>query len=230
VSRLASDLRDGLIGTARTLGEVSTIPLGASTFAQVHLHGRLSGYRMPIHVCELVHSLLYIDEATGETRFRDFVEDDKRMATLFEAFVRNFYRRELRGWNVKRDEIRWDLIPISPGAGQYLPVMATDISLRGLGRTVIVETKFYVDAFTSRYETEKLRPGHLYQLTAYLRNLALNGGSDAEAAGVLLYPEVRPLPTLRYDYGRHRVVATGIDLTLDWRAIHHRLLEIVATA
>jgi hypothetical protein len=52
-------------------------------------------------------------------------------------------------------------------------------------------------------------------------------GPDASAAGVLLYPEVHPLPTLQYQYGPHRLTATGVDLTQDWRAIHQRLLEIV---
>lgn len=227
---LAADIRDGLIATSRLLAHVSTIPLRASTFAQVQLHGRLSGYRLPLHVCELIQSQLYLDESSGEIRFRDYVEDDKRMAALFESFVRNFFKRELHGWIVKRDRIDWELTPMSPGAGLYLPTMETDISLRGHGRTVIIETKFYVDAFTSRFEAEKLRPGHLYQFTAYLRNLEANGGNDADAAGVLLYPEVRPLPTLRYEYGRHRLTATGIDLTQEWRTIHQRLVEIVAEA
>jgi hypothetical protein len=47
---------------------------------------------------------------------------------------------------------------------------------------------------------------------------------------VLLYPEVRPLPRLQYQHGPHRVTATGVDLDQDWRAIHQRLLDIVANA
>jgi 5-methylcytosine-specific restriction enzyme subunit McrC len=92
--------------------------------------------------------------------------------------------------------------------------MQTDISLRCADRTVIIETKFYAEAFASRFENDKLRPAHLYQLIAYLQNLAAaNAGSDTSAAGMLLYPEVHPLPTLKYRRGPHRVTATGIDLT-----------------
>lgn len=58
-----------------------------------------------------------------------------------------------------------------------------------------------------------------------------NAGSDARAAGVLLYPEVHhPLPTLQYKHGPHRVTATGVDLAKDWRTIHQQLLDIVANA
>lgn len=230
--QLHHDLRDAMIAIDRTLADVSSVAIRASTFAQLQLHGRLRRYRLPLQVCQLLHDQLMVDEATGEVRFRDYVEDDRRMAILFEEFARNFYRRELDGWNVKRDQIRWDLDPLTPDAAQYLPKMHTDISLRCADRTVIIDTKFYAEAFASRYETDKLRPSHLYQLSAYLRNLAAaNAGPDATAAGVLLYPEVHgPLPRLQYQYGPHRLTATGVDLAQDWRIIHERLLDIVAHA
>lgn len=227
---LDAKIRDSLIRLSQTLGEISTIPIRAALFTQLQLHGRLGRYRLLIHVCELIHAQLVVDEITGQIHFRDYVEDDKRMARLFEAFVRNFYARELPSWSVKSDAIPWGLKAITPGAAQYLPHMYTDISLRGAGRTVIIDTKFYVDAFVSRFDSaDKLRPAHLYQMTAYLRNIASRGGSDATAAGILLYPERHPIPTLQYEYGPHRLTAAGIDLAQDWKAIHERLLDLVAT-
>lgn len=41
---------------------------------------------------------------------------------------------------------------------------------------------------------------------------------------------LRPPPKLQYQYGPHRVTATGVDLAQDWRAIHQRPLEVVETA
>lgn len=154
------------------------------------------------------------------------------MPVLFEKFVCNFYRHEAPGWSVKRDDIAWTLTPLTPSAADYLPKMQTDISLRDHGRTVIIDTEFYAKALVSRYDdgAEKLRPAHLYQLTAYLRNIAARGGQDLHAAGVLLYPEVKPLPWMQYEAEGHRLTATGVDLSKDWRTIHNRLLEIVATA
>src|SRR5205807_2522969 len=77
---LDGDIRDGLISISRTLGEVSTIPIRSATFTQLQLHGRLNRYRLPTEVCRLIHDQLVVDEATGEIRFRDYVEDEKRMA------------------------------------------------------------------------------------------------------------------------------------------------------
>lgn len=227
---LTQDIRDDVAAVDRTLVDVSTIALRSSTFSQLHLQGRLRRYRLPLHICELIHDQLVIDETIGDIEFRDFVEDPKKMPVLFESFVRNFYEREAPDWSVKRDDIAWTLKPLSPTAADYLPKMQTDVSLRGYGRTVIIDTKFYAEAFTSRYETEKLRPAHLYQLTAYLRNIGARGGQDVHASGVLLYPEVKPIPSLQYEAEGHRVTATGIDLSKDWRSIHSRLLDIVAAA
>jgi 5-methylcytosine-specific restriction enzyme subunit McrC len=230
--QLHRELRDAMIAIGRTLADVSTIPVRSSTFSQVQLHGRLCRYRLPLHVCQLIHDQLVVDEVTGEVRFRDYVEDERRMAVLFEEFVCNFYRRELHGWKIRGSEkIAWDLVPLTPDAGRYVPEMRTDIVLRGAGRTVLIDTKFYAEAFVSRFENDKLRSAHLYQITTYLRSLAAaTAGADASAAGVLLYPEVRPLPTLQFQHGPHRLTATGVDLTQGWREIHQRLLDIVASA
>lgn len=230
--RLTGELHDAMIWIGRTLADVSTIPLRASTFTQVQLHGRLRRYRLPLQVCRLVHDQLIVDEATGDVRFLDYIEDKRRMPILFEKFVRNFYRRELRGWSDSRDRISWDLAPLTPGAAQYLPKMFTDISLRRPGRTVIIDTKFYAEAFASRFDADKIHAGHLYQITAYLRNLAAAAaGADATAAGVLLYPVVHdPLPTLQYQLDAHRLTVTGIDLTADWRDIHATLLDLLDKA
>lgn len=229
---LARDVRDEIVAIDLTLADVSTIPLRAATFTQLHLQGRLRRYRLPLHICELIHDQLVIDEVTGNVEFRDFVEDPRKMPVLFESFVRNFYRREAPGWSVKRDDIAWTLTPLTPNAADHLPKMQTDVSLRGFGRTVIIETKFYGEVLVSRYHdgVEKLRPAHLYQLTAYLRNIAARGGQDRHAAGVLLYAEVNPLPSMQYEAEGHRLTATGVDLSKDWRTVHQRLLGIVEAA
>ena len=67
-----------------------------------------------LHICELIHDQLVIDEINGDIAFRDFVEDPKKMPLLFESFVRNFFEREAPGWSVKRDDIAWTLKPLSP--------------------------------------------------------------------------------------------------------------------
>ncbi len=227
--QLKPDLRNEMIYLSRRIADVATIPMRAMTFTRVQLHGRLRRYALALNVCELLHEQLFVDEGTGQTRFLDFVEDPRRMPTLFENFVRNFYKRELPApWSVKRDDIKWDLVPLTEQAKAYLPKMQTDVSLRNGTQTLIIDTKFYSKTFASRFEnSKKLRSDHLYQLASYLSNIAKAGGSDATASGVLLYPEVEEVPLLQYQYGPHLLNALGIDLAEPWRAIDARLREIV---
>ena len=73
-------------------------------------------------VCELVHEALLPEEGTGRFRFEDVLLDERRMALVFEEFVRNFYRLEQQQYHVSRDRILWDLNtgPL-PAASNLLP-------------------------------------------------------------------------------------------------------------
>lgn len=46
---------------------------------------------------------------------------------MYEHFVRNFYKKELKGYRVSSEIIDWD--DESEAVGSYLPIMKTDISI-----------------------------------------------------------------------------------------------------
>jgi 5-methylcytosine-specific restriction enzyme subunit McrC len=54
---------------------------------------------------------------------------------------------------------------------QYLPVMRADAVLRSrrTGRTLVADAKYYGETLVSFHDRERVRSGHLYQITAYLR-------------------------------------------------------------
>jgi 5-methylcytosine-specific restriction enzyme subunit McrC len=181
-------------------------------------------------VAELVHEALLPEEGTGRFRFADLLRDERKMALVFEEFVRNFYRLEQRLYpHVRRERIRWDLStePLPAAATSLLPTMETDVSLRSSTRTVVIEAKYYRDALTSRYGGQTLHSGNLYQLFAYLKNLEAHGGADARAEGVLLYPCVdRPLD-LRYRIQGHDLRICTLDLSVPWPEIHRGLISLL---
>lgn len=52
------------------------------------------------------------------------------MNQLFEAFVRNYYRKKHPGWRVSRSRINWQFSAVdSERSLQYLPIMETDITI-----------------------------------------------------------------------------------------------------
>jgi len=55
----------------------------------------------------------------------------------------------------------------------YLPTMNTDISLDSPERKIIMDAKYYREVFQSNYGSDSIHSGNLYQLYAYVSNLAI---------------------------------------------------------
>ena len=97
-----------------------------------------------MNVCELIFDTVSLNEETGQYQFVDFVRDEKKMAALFEAFVLNFYKRELQDYHVSAPFIQWDAEALDESSLDYLPRMETDIVLQSNQRTIIIDTKYDV--------------------------------------------------------------------------------------
>ena len=208
------------------MGDVTEIELSRLTFRSVQLGRQTSFYDFLIRVCEMLVESLLPTEEDGKSRFREFERDEKKMAMLFEEFVRNFYKREQTEYRVKREMITWAMTPEDDAAAAMLPKMYTDVSLLSRTRHIVLDTKYYQDALVSRFQSETLRSAHLYQLHAYMSNLAIESPNE-ELSGVLLYPTVDTEFDHRFSQeGRQYRMAT-VDLTAPWLGIHDRLLSII---
>jgi 5-methylcytosine-specific restriction enzyme subunit McrC len=222
---LDSDLKEQLVGIYRRFHGIDEIELGGKTFRSVHLHRNNYFYDFPMKVCELVYENLLVGDRTGDARFRDFLRD-KKMWQLFQEFVRNFYCRELPGFKVTAGGIPWRGHGLSDRASSSLPRMNTDITLVSGDRKIIIDTKFYKQALVTHHGKEMVRPDHLYQLFAYIKNAA---GHDAPHLyeGMLLYPSVDEDLDLQYEIHGHRMSVRSINLNQDWKEIHKSLLTFV---
>lgn len=214
----------------RQLDPIAEIALSARLFGQVQIHRNNAAYDLLMRVCELIHHTLLAHEDAGDRRFHDFLRDDALMAVIFEEFVRNFYRRHLREYRVKDVWLDWDGLALDDVSRNALPRMHTDITLMSPSRVLIIDTKYYAEMLLSRFEVEKARPAHLYQLFAYLKNGERHGGAWLNSDGMLLYPTVRAEVDLRYDIQGHRVRLCTVNLDQPWQGIHRRLMEVVGAA
>lgn len=163
-------------------------------------------------------------------RFYDFRADDVQMGRVFEAFVRNFLRREQRTAAVSSDMLRWrGATATTPTALPLLPVMRTDTTLTTPTRRLVIDTKFYARPLAgSRFAETRLLAPHLYQLLAYLRNQSATPNQQVE--GMLLYPASAASGDLALDYQLEgfRVQVRTLDLSLPWPQIRQTLLVLVA--
>jgi len=229
VKSLDRNIEKDLASLYRRFPEIEELDIKSADFRRVKLHRNNLYYAFLLNVCEIIHENLLLDEDTGEYRFRDFFRDEGRMAALFEAFVRNFFRTEQTTYGVKSETIKWSL----EAAGtddDYLPSMITDTSLEAMdgSRKVVIDTKFYKEALKGHYDKERVISANLYQIYAYVKNLEPQGGVNEDAEGVLLYPAVDQSLDLRFRLPGHTVRVKTLNLNQDWRQIHEDLMGIIA--
>ncbi len=172
----------------------------------------------------------HLPEGAAPYRFHDFTTDEAQMGAIFEAFVRNFLRREQGAATVSAEVLRWrGASAATPAARALLPVMRTDSTLIDATRRLVIDTKYYLRALpTGRFDAPRLIAPHLYQLLAYLRNQPTAPGQVVE--GMLLYPVSDHTPPLRLEYqlDGFRVRVRTLDLRAPWSQISQELLGAVA--
>ena len=226
-SELNRQQRRRLLELSNELEDVSLITLRRSHFRKVVIHRNNRIYSFLINTCQLIFDCLQPHEDGGTLRFRDFIRDERKMATLFERFVRSFLDREQQSFTVSAPWIKWKNLVASPAAIVHLPRMETDIVLTGSARKIVIDTKFYKSALrkSKRSGPPKVRSDHLYQLYSYLGNIPALPGVELE--GILLYPTVSRSIDLEYMFDGRRIRICTVDLADDWRAIRHRLLQMI---
>ena len=94
INNLNSSIKDELHRVYLKLPPISEVIIRKSMFNQIRLHRNNYHYDFLLKVCQIVNENLFIDESKGKYKFKDFTREEKAMARLFEAFVRNFYKVE----------------------------------------------------------------------------------------------------------------------------------------
>ena len=222
----------------RRLEEVQDIPLTKSAFSHIRLGPNFRFYRFILHLCEFLYSQQLPQKSTdGHRQFWDFLEEDK-MSSLFEAFVRNFYGKELPSPNyrVSNSTFRWQDIQ---GDTDILPVMKTDVEIedKSRGRLIVLDCKYYMKALYEAYSQSKdtdakqlkIHSEHLYQIYAYLKNKELKDPYHRWVDGILLYPQVGEPFSYDVDLQGHRIQFASINLDQPWPDIKQALLELIET-
>lgn len=228
-NNLDTELKDELHRVLIKLPPISEISIRKSYFKQIRLHRNNYNYDFPLKVCQIINENLFVDESSGHYKFKDFLREEKAMARLFEAFVRNFYKIEQSDFKVGREDINWKFIAKEEGLKSMLPKMSTDISLLSPTRKIIIDTKFYNEALKIRFEQEKINSNHLYQLFSYLMNQESElDGKTLNCEGILLYPAVEKGFDFCYNYEKHRIRIMSVNLNQEWFCIKKDLLNILA--
>jgi 5-methylcytosine-specific restriction enzyme subunit McrC len=177
-----------------------------------------------LQVCELIYEYLLVDERSGRSRFRDFLQDENRMHRLFQDFVRNFYKLEQREFNVLAPKIAWQTEFEDDENREYLPEMQTDVCLIKHDRKIIVDCKYYRETLQQGQYKKTVHSQHLYQLFSYVKNKESDRGWE-NCEGILLYPVVNQTLDLSYRIQGHLIQIKTIDLNQNWQGIKEDMLR-----
>jgi 5-methylcytosine-specific restriction enzyme subunit McrC len=227
IDELDSRLRHELFQSRRLFANVSDVSLSSALFRRVQLSRNNANYDLLIKICELIHWALLPHEQGAGTKFSDPLKDERLMASVFEVFVRNFYKVEQRAFSVKSETIQWDAAALTSESAQYLPAMRTDVTLRSNERTIVIDTKYYPEALTENFGQKKIRSDHLYQLYAYLKNIKSPVGLPE---GILLYPTTSEPLDLAFIVSGHKIRVVTLQLDQPWQKIHAELCSLLTSA
>jgi 5-methylcytosine-specific restriction enzyme subunit McrC len=184
-----------LANTLRSMGVVGESPQRFE--ASIDRFGRhdMVDKRM-VAAAHLAFLLALPTESSGKFRLPTPEREFQWLTKLFEKGIAGFYDVTLcdKGWKVEAGKkMYWQTNQKSPGIGDILPTMTTDIILENeeQGRRIVIDTKFNSILTKGWYRSESLRNIYIYQMYSYLRSQEVEGDSCIHhSSGILLHPSI----------------------------------------
>jgi 5-methylcytosine-specific restriction enzyme subunit McrC len=227
-SHVSDALRSELRELVRVLGGVTLAPISTADFAKLQLGRNDRLYSVPLAVCRLLHQLQLPTECAGDHAIAALFTDETKMSSVYEAFLRNFYRLHLKNHTVQAEKLSWGEEPSSA----YMPEMRTDITITAQApdvRRLVVDAKFSQTTLSAgSHGSLKFKSDNLYQLYTYLRTQEHMGDAHRVADGMLLYPTVTQELTEVVVIQGHRIQIATVDLRTPWQQIENRLIALAA--
>jgi len=224
---LDKSLANGLRQTLLRMHGVHDVPLTGAAFRTLVMHRNMARYRFLLFVSSLVLEHSVVNEDGTSVHFLDLTRDEAKLARLFEAFVRNFYAKEVPEFRAGRTQLAWSFE--EEGDTGLLPGMKTDVPLESASRILIIDTKFYANAVArNAQDQDRLRSGHLYQMYAYMRHYPNPEGKPI--TGILLYPRTDrdlDVSAVSTENRRDRIRFQTLDLSRPWPEIRAQLVGLV---
>src|SRR5262249_44691270 len=136
------ETRDDLQSLIRRFYDVEQIHLSASCFRRATASRNNRDYVFLMRLCEFVFRSLMPDARDTGSQFQQVRDEDIRKWQVFESFLRSFFRVNRVEYRVKVDRLEWCVSNATEVDIALLPEMQTDMTLRHLDHTIIIDAKF----------------------------------------------------------------------------------------
>jgi 5-methylcytosine-specific restriction enzyme subunit McrC len=222
-----ANLRHELRTLVRALEGIPLVPISLADFSRLQLGRNDRDYAVPIAICALVRRLEMPTDGVGDHALTALLRDEITFHSLFERFVRNFYRLTLKDHVGGRETLDWhDKLGCS-----LVPSMRTDITIverRPPHRSLVIDTKYSATTLAAApHGDAKFKSENLYQLYAYLRTQEQESEAHRCAQGMLLYPTTSQDLNEPMSVQGHRINIATVDLSKEWETIETRLKDLV---
>ena len=205
------------------LSGIENIQITKKTFKQLKRSRDNYNLNFLLNICIYIISNSGFQQDEGTYSLSDFTNENS-MSAIFEKFILNFYKKNLKDYKVKGSEhIKWD----SETDNSLYPLMKTDITIRKPKMTYIIDTKYYKDMFQYNFNTPKFHSNNIYQIFTYLNNFK---ESHNALEGMLLYPSTHSKIRNERIISGKKISINTVNLNQDWNDVESELLEIINTA
>jgi len=205
-------------------GNVDVINPHDIQWTSIKYHRNNATYKMLINICYLVIEALLPTTQEGPKKLSQF--KDKHLHRLFEKFVLEYYRKHYPCYKVSSGQINWN---VDDNFIEQLPAMKADITLEYMGKTLIIDTKYYRRTMQTNvlYNSRTIHSGNMYQIFAYVKNRDTHHSGNV--SGVLLYAKTdeKITPDNSYLIDGNKISVRTLDLDNDFAAIKKQLNKIV---
>ena len=223
----AEALRHSLRQLTRALDGINLIELNIDFIRRQQLGHNDRDYRLMLAICELLLRRQMPTETVGKHTLPAIERDALVLYNVYERFVANFDRINLKGHTVKaQSRLSWHAKYDNP----YLPSMQPDLVIQNnrSGEIIVLDTKFTAKSLIeNEWGKEIFDPSHLYQLYAYLSSQTHMSEEHRKASGILLYPAVRAKLSERIELQDHVIRIECVDLSAPWQEIESQVLELI---
>lgn len=202
---------------------VEEIYLTREKFQRLNFNRHNLYYKRVLHLARLLYELELLSHRSGDWHLVNVDMSDSELNKLFEDFLFHFYRIHKNEYKVKSEQMKWNL----EGNQSLLPSMLTDVSLihRTESKKIIIDAKFYKNAFQTYHGKNSFHSHNMYQLFTYL----MHQSKDLEhLKGILIYPYNGENVSEVYKWNDQLTIEIAtVNLNNTWDEVEAELMKIV---
>ena len=191
-------------------------------------------YEYPINICKFIINNLIPNTDDGKNKILDLYESHKALATLYENFLREYYRKE-HGVDLyihsRGKEITW--MDVNAKNYKQLPNMISDVYIKNehTKKILIIDAKYYSKNLESKDGGElKIFSQNIYQVFTYVKNEAFKM-KGYEVSGLLLYAQtdLENQPHEEYQFDNNKIWTDTVNLKDSFINIRSKLDSLIDT-